>query len=172
MTQRPDIEAALARMGSKFGAKRELKALPDELLENETVHHIVSGEYSGGLGILVATDRRLLFVFRGIMKQITEDFGYNRISSIEYNGGMLLGGIKVYVSNQKAEIKNLQKTEAKRIVDDVRAFMNKPAEANNAPAPAPSSVHDELMKLKKLHEAGILDDATYEAKSKPLIEQL
>lgn len=160
-------------MGTKFGSKRELKALPDELLENETVHHIVTGEYSGGQGILVATDRRLIFVFRGIMKQITEDFGYSRISSIEYNGGLLLGGIKVYVSNQKAEIKNLQKVEAKRIVDDVRSRMNQPEPAvNNTPAEPTLSAHDELLKLKSLHTAGIIDDATYEAKSAPLIAQL
>lgn len=171
MTTRPDIEAALARMGSKFGSKRELKALPDELLENESVRHIVSGTYSNGQGILVATDRRLLFIFRGITKQITEDFGYGRISSIEYEGGLLLASIKVYVSNQKAKIENLQKAEAKRIVDDVRSWMNQP-KANDAPAPSQTSVHDELLKLKQLHDAGIIDDETYKEKSAPLIAQL
>lgn len=170
MSQRPDIEAAIARMGTKFGSKREIKALPDELHENETVNHIVVGEYSGGQGILVATDRRLLFIFRGIMKQITEDFGYDRISSIEYKGGMMLASIKVYVSNQKAEIGNLQKAEAKRIVDDVRTRMNQPTHATPA-EPAPS-VADELLKLKQLHDAGVLDDATYEAKRGPLVDKL
>jgi len=158
-------------MGSKFGSKRELKALPDELLENESVRHIVSGTYSNGQGILVATDRRLLFIFRGITKQITEDFGYGRISSIEYEGGLLLASIKVYVSNQKAKIENLQKAEAKRIVDDVRSWMNQP-KANDAPAPSQTSVHDELLKLKQLHDAGIIDDETYKEKSAPLIAQL
>lgn len=171
MTERKDIQDAISRMGTKFGSKRELKALPNELSENETVHHIVVGEYSGGQGILVATDRRLLFIFQGIMKQIVEDFAYDKISSIEYNGGLMLGGIKVYVSNQKAEIKNLQKPEAKRIVDDVRGWMNQPAPATNN-TPAPVSAHDELLKLKQLHDAGIIDDATYEAKKAPLIAKL
>ena len=168
MAERQDIADAISRMPSKFGAKRELKALPDELGPGETVEIIASGTYSDGVGILVATNRRLLFLFKGLVRSISEDFAYDRISSIEYKGGLALASINVYVSNQKAEIKSLTKPEAKAIVDLTRERMNAPKTAS---APAPS-VADQLLKLKELHAAGVLTDEQYAEKSAPLIGQL
>ena len=173
MTERPDIAAAAERMPSRFGAKRELKALPEELHPGETVEQIASGMYSDGVGILVATNFRLLFLFKGLVRSITEDFAYNRISSIEYKSGIALASVNVYVSNQKAEIKNLTKGEAKAIVDITRVRMNSAA-ANDGTVSlrGDSSPADQLLKLKELHSAGILTDEEYAAKSAPLIATL
>lgn len=174
MTERQDIADAIARMPSKLGAKKELKALPDELWEGETVEVIASGTYSDGVGILVATDRRLLFLFKGLIRSISEDFAYARISSIEYKGGMAFASVIVYVSNQKAEIKNLTKGEAKMIVDLARNRMNnpRPPEPVSASVPVVESPADQLLKLKQLHDAGVLTDEQYAEKTAPLIAEL
>lgn len=171
---RSDIEAAANRMVSKFGAKRELKALPEHLWEGETVHEVASGLYADGSGILVATDRRLLFFVKGVLSSKTEDFAYDKISSLEHKNGMMLSSITIYVSNQKAEIKNLGKEESKRITDFTRNKMNNPSHKDAVAAPSvPSeSISDQLLKLKQLHDAGVLSDEEYSAKSAPLIAQL
>lgn len=154
-------------MPSQFGTKREIKALPGELFEGEIVEAIASGAYSNGVGILVATDRRLLFLFRGIVRASSEDFSYDRITSVEYKGGLALASLIVYVSNQKAEIKNLTKPEAKMIADLTRARMT-----GGSAKIAAASPTDALLQLKQLLDAGILTQEQYDEKAQPLLAQL
>jgi len=59
---RPDIAAAKERMRTKLGAGKEIKKLLEHLHEGETVHTMLMGSYGRGQGLLVLTDRRLLFV--------------------------------------------------------------------------------------------------------------
>ena len=181
MQIRPDIAAAMSRMGTKIGAGKELRALPSELWPTETVMHLTSGTYSNGNGLLVVTDARILFLFMGVIRSMSEDFRYDRISSIEYKGGMLLATITVYVSNQKAVIQNVEKSLAKRIVDEVRATIHNPqtpyvpVQQASGPAVAPpigDSVADQLLKLKQLLDAGVLSQAEYDQKRSILIAQL
>jgi hypothetical protein len=73
---RPDIAAAVK--GWKYGGKREIKKLVEHLQEGETVDVIATGFYGGGKGIVVLTDRRLMFVKEGIMSKSSEDFPFSR----------------------------------------------------------------------------------------------
>lgn len=46
--------------------KKELKALPEVLTEGETIRYLVQGMYSGGIGVLCATNKRLVFIDKGL----------------------------------------------------------------------------------------------------------
>lgn len=165
---RPDIQAAADRIQSKLGIGKELKTLDAELWEGEQVARIVGGTYGKGNGIVVLTDRRVLFYFRGVVSAQTEDFPLDKISSIDFKSGLLLGEITVYVSSQKATIKNVEKEGGKLLVDEARAAISHHA----APSAASTSAADQLLKLKQLHDAGVLSADEYEAKRAPLIAQL
>ncbi len=67
------------------------------------------------------TDRRLLFVQDGVMSKSTEDFPYSKLSSVQWNSGMLLGTLTVFASGNRAEIKNMQKDDGKEMADALRA---------------------------------------------------
>ena len=70
--------------------KSEIKELPNIIRDDETIKDIVSGFYASHSGILVATDKRLIFVCKGLMWGLTvEDFPFDKISSIQYELGML-----------------------------------------------------------------------------------
>jgi hypothetical protein len=71
---RPDIEAAKGRMSVKVGAGRELKKLTEHLWHDEQVKEMTSGFYGGGQGLVVLTDRRLMFIKEGIVSRTSEDF--------------------------------------------------------------------------------------------------
>lgn len=167
---RPDIQAAADRIQSKLGIGKELKTLDAELWEGEQVSRIVGGTYGKGNGIVVLTDRRVLFYFRGVVSAQTEDFPLDKISSIDYKSGLLLGEITVYVSSQKATIKNVEKVGGKLLVDEARAAISHQTTPHHA-APAGTTA-DQLLQLKQLHDAGILSTEEYEAKRAPLIAQL
>lgn len=170
---RDDIQAAADRMPSTFTYKRDLNHLASELWEGETVDQIVGGSYGNGSGLLVLTDRRLLFFHKGLASATSEDFPLDQISSVEFKSGIALAQITVYASNQKATVKNLDKNAAKAIADTIRARISRGARQAPAAAPAPAvSAADQLLKLKALHDAGVLTEAEYQAKSAPLIAQL
>lgn len=118
---RPDIDAATAALPSALGAKREIRRLPGVLWEGETVQALAIGQYGGGQGLVAMTDKRLLFFKHGILKQVVEDFPYNKVSSVQWSAGPLMGTLTVFTSGNKAEIKSMQKDSGKALADKLRA---------------------------------------------------
>lgn len=171
---RPDIEAAKAKMRVKLGGGREIKKLPEYLWEGETVQAMTTGAYGKGTGLVVMTDRRLLFVQDGFMSKTSEDFPYSKISSVSWGSGMVMGTITVFASGNKAEIKNVQKEDGKEIVDALRERL---ADSPAAPAAATSSagqpdVMGQLRQLGELRDAGVLTPEEFEAKKADLLKRL
>ncbi|MBB6118255.1 PH domain-containing protein [Nocardiopsis algeriensis] len=129
---RPDIQAARNRMSYRLGSNREIKRLVNYLWEGETVTHLVGGVYGPGTGLVVLTDRRMMFIKDGWTSQVTEDFPFEKISSVQWSAGMMLGKITIFASGNKAEIEQVQKPDGKAIVDALNSIITK------APAPVPA----------------------------------
>lgn len=155
---RPDIQAARDRMSYRLGSNREIKKLTNYLWEGEQVTHLAGGVYGPGTGLVVLTDRRLMFIKDGWTSQTTEDFPFERISSIQWSAGMMLGKITVFASGNKAEIDQMQKPDGKAMVDAINSIISKgPAPA--APvqqAPAPAAPMSSFEMVKELRNRGIL----------------
>ena len=94
---RPDIAKARSLMSSKLGSGREIKELAEYLSDDETVERMVSGRYGGGVGLLVLTDRRLIFLKDGMVNKTLEDFPVDKISSVQWSSGMALGKLQIFV---------------------------------------------------------------------------
>lgn len=172
---RPDIDAAISKMPSKVGGKRELKKLPEHLWEGEQVSILETGQYGAGMGIMALTDRRLLFLKDGIMSQTSEDFPFDKISSIQWSSGMMFGKIAVFVSGNKAEITNVGKAQGKAIVDAVRNRISAasgpaaPAVSVAPPAPVSEDPVEQIQKLAGLRDAGILTEDEFSAKKAQIL---
>jgi hypothetical protein len=118
-----DIVAAMSgKIGSKYVKKKEFKELPNILQEDEMPLHCVWGTYmdSVGNGILLATDRRLIFIDKGLMSLKVEDFPYSRITSVQYKTGWASGEIVIHASGNKAKISNVLKDECTLFADWLR----------------------------------------------------
>lgn len=81
-----------------FGSNREIRRLPLYLNPDEEVLLIASGSRKDqrGRGLIVATDRRVLFIWDGWVFRTEQDFRYETISSVEFNTGILFGVFTVY----------------------------------------------------------------------------
>ncbi len=78
--------------------------------------------YQGGFGLLVATNQRLIFVDKGLIYGIrAEDFPCEKITSIEYQAGILFGDITIHASGNRARIEQVDKRQAAAFADFVRA---------------------------------------------------
>lgn len=157
--------------GSKLLGMKEIKALPDILWEDEKLEKLVQGFYENGNGILIATDKRLVFVDKGMIYGIrVEDFPYNKISSIQYQTGILGGKITIFASGNKAEIKRVAKAQAKNFGDYVRARISKiQNNLNNTNQHTEDDMTIQLEKLATLKQKGILTEEEFNAKKKLIL---
>lgn len=175
---REDIAAARSKMRVKSGGGREIKKLIEHLWEGESVDRMTTGLYGNGTGLLVLTDRRLLFVKDGMMSKTTEDFPLSKVSSIQWSSGMLLGTITVFASANKVEIKNVDKGDGKELVDVIRARIAPGADAPPPAAPAEPAAAagpdliDQIKRLGELHDAGILTDEEFSTKKAELLARM
>ena len=111
-------------MQSRLGSNREIRKLPEYLWEGELVTHLVSGVYGPGLGLVVLTNRRLLFVKNGWLSKLTESFPLDKISSVQWSEGVISGKLIVFSSGNKAEISQVPRPDGKKIADTLNNILN------------------------------------------------
>lgn len=146
----------------------EAKALLDVLGPDEIPERAVKGTLGSGNGLLVGTDRRAIFIDKGLIGLRVEEYPYDKISSIQFKTGMMLGEISIHTSGTAAEIKNVQKAETRTFAEWLRTRISQKA----APSGTASTQDDpmsQLAKVAELHKAGILTDEEFAAKKKQLL---
>lgn len=176
-TSRSDIEEAYSRMPNRLGTRREVKKLPGHLRDGEIVERMTNGSYGGGIGLLVLTDRRLLFVKEGRLSRVSEDFPLEKISSVQWSSGLTQGKITIFVTGNQAEIANVQKDDGKAMVDVIRerlAAHEATGHVDEAGAPAGQrdQIMDQLRQLGELHDSGVLTNEEFAAKKTELLQRL
>ncbi len=170
---RADIATAKNKMRVKLGGGREIKRLTEHLWEGETVERMTTGAYGNGTGLIVLTDRRLLFVQDGVMSKKSEDFPIDKVSSVQWSSGLMLGAIIIFASGNKTEIKNVNKDDGKEIVDVVRARLSTSAAEPSAAAGASQpDIIGQIRQLGELKEAGVLSVEEFETKKAELLKRL
>lgn len=170
---RPDIEAAAARMSSKIGAKREIRKLIDYLWEGETVEHMSSGQYGPGMGLVVMTDRRLMFVMDGWVNKTTDDFPFDKISSVQWSVGAVSTKLTIFASGNKVEMKSV--ADGKMIADALReriASGPAPVSASAPTAVVGEDVFETLRKLGELRDLGVVTPEEFEVKKAELLKRI
>lgn len=166
-------ELAKSKLQRKLGVGRELKKLPDRLDENEEVLNLASGTIGVKTGLVVVTDRRVLFFAAGITSTHQEEFPYRSVSSIEASTGMMSGKMRIFASGNKAEIKDVYpKNAVNEIADYVRARIGSHAAAPATAATPVSDPAERLRKLQRLRDDGLVSDAEFEAKRAELLSEL
>jgi len=155
-----------------FGRK-EIKELPNILWEDEKIENIIQGTYNNGNGILVATNRRLIFVDKGLVFGLkVEDFLYDKISSTQYETGLMFGKLTIFTSGNKAVIDNVIKARVRSFGDWLKAKISAPKEtapaAQNTTQPT-VDIADQLERLAKLKEQGILTEEEFAQQKKKIL---
>lgn len=162
---------------STFFGRKEIKELPNILAADEQIDNIVQGAYNKGQGILVSTNRRLVFVDKGLLYGLkVEDFPLDKISSIQYETGILFGKIKIHTSGNVSLIEDIDKSAARKFAEFVRDKLSRPKE-QAAPviiqqAAPQNSVLDQLAQLGQLKDSGILSADEFSEQKKKLLEKL
>ncbi len=174
---RPDIAAAWALVNNKTGRKRDVKKLPEYLHGGETVLAMTGGITGGKAGLLVATDRRALFVAEGVINHSFEDFPYDRINTVTSTRGMVFGSILINTAGAARVVEQVAKGEAEKVAAILRERVEavtrerytQPA-VSPPPTAAPAhGIAGELRDLATLRDEGVLTDEEFAAEKARLL---
>jgi hypothetical protein len=179
---RPDIAAARSRMRSRTGGAREIRRLELHVPSPERVEAMVVGMLAGGQGLLVLTDRRVLFVDDRRRSQHTKEFSLAEIQSIAWVSDVLTGRAVIAGPTGQVQVKNVNKDGGKEFVELVRSRLpedlNPGRGSGDSPDANPQSQADEsrilenLRKLGELRDAGVLTDEEFVVKKRDLLDRL
>ena len=154
-------------------ARKEIHELPDILSADEKIVSLVEGrnKVNNHHIILVATDRRLIFVDKEFLYGLkVEDFSYSKISSIQYDTGVMLASIDIQVTDDVVEIDGVGKYHAELFCEKVRDFMSRPEIVfQNTSEP---SVLDQLEQLGRLKESGVLSEEEFMDQKNKLMKKM
>lgn len=154
---------------------KNMAEVQQHLEPNEKVMASVLGTYEAkrlGVdmvrnGVLVATDRRLLFYAKKLTGYEMETFPYSNISSFESGKNFMGHTITLFASGNQAQVKWIKDVEGfNAIVGYVKPRIGH-KEAAPAPAAAPAA-EDPLQRLKMRMVNGEITPAQYEEMKKIL----
>lgn len=124
-------------------------------------------------GILVATDRQVVFYAKKMTGYDLESFPYSNISSLEMGKNMMGHHIKFFASGNEVRMKWIKDANGlQKFIEFVRDKMASAPSDGGAAAPAQESTLDKLKKLGELKDAGVISDAEFEATKAKLLTEL
>ena len=149
----------------------ERKMLYHLLESDERLECLCGGVFKTNYGVVVATDRRIIFLDKGIIASEVAELAYNSIESISYSGGMMRGSLNfglVGATTLSIE-KVMPKEQAKVFADVVRKHLNIGQTAAAPTVVQTASAMDELEKAAALYERGLLTPEEFAAKKAQLL---
>lgn len=126
-------------------------------------------------GILLATDRRVVFFSKKLTGYEMESFPYPNVSSFEQGKNMMGHTIRLFASGNQVDIKWIPAgSELQQLTQEVKRRMHQPTSVSIS-SPVPEStddVFDQLSKLGQLRDTGVITDAEFEAKKSVLLQRI
>ncbi len=154
----------------------------EHLEEGEQVETAINGKYEtkiGGndtvrSGILMATDRRLVFYAKKLAGYDLEVFPYENISSIEMGKNMSGHYVTFFASGNKVHLKWIdKKQDLSGFITAVKTRIAGGSAAAREEMPATPKSEDlasQIRKLAELRDEGILTEDEFQAKKTDLLE--
>ncbi len=153
-----ELQAAGA---TKWGMlKLESRYLPKILHDGESIGGMVYGRYGKGSAMLIATDRRVVFLDRSPGYTIADELTYDVVSGISLNSRWPYAGVTLHTRlgdfgltfvNIKAAERFVRFIEDRRL-EQVDHIVNTPLQASSKPKTAQATLNEEMITFLKEHE--------------------
>lgn len=169
-----EIKQQIEALGatSDFGTKKEIASLPDVLSPDERIKGLTSGMLDGNTWLITCTNKRVIFLDKGMLYGLSQkEIPLEKINSISYTTGMLLGGISIWDGAAKTEIQNIHKQTIKGFVDAINNAITDAKQSNQPGVSqvAQTDVATQLEKLAGLLERGLLTEEEFKSQKAKLL---
>lgn len=129
------------------------------------------GQDSVRSGVLLATDRRVVFYAKKMTGYELESFPYENISSFEQGKNFMGATLRFFASGNEVHLKWI-KGDVAPLASAVKQRMKggTPSPPVQQPQQQEPDVADQIRKLAELRDAGILTEEEFTAKKRQLLE--
>lgn len=157
-----------------FGTKKEIKYLPEILAHDEKIRCLTSGMMDGNTWLVVCTSKRVIFLDKGMFYGLKQaEIPLNKINSINQSAGFFFGTISIWYGTSSLVMTNVKKKSIKYFVHSTNKAIedldNNRREEGNEDNNLKDIVADELMKLAKLKEQGVLTQEEFDQQKAKLL---
>ncbi|MFN8504418.1 PH domain-containing protein [Kouleothrix sp.] len=150
-------------------ASLDILGVTKTLDASEEIEQAVRGKINGTKGILLATDRRLVFVNHGLIRMQSESFQYERISSVQIANGFVWSQLFLTIDSLKLTIDGIEKAVIGPFAAHLRHRINGGDVSPPVSETAPADLASQLERLAALREKGILSDAEFQDQKRKLL---
>lgn len=99
---------------------RSVEELQVEVGNEEVIHRLVRGSMDGQIGVLAATNKRVVFVSRGMVRKMLIDFPYSDLGAVTISHKLFTSTIYIRHGTDTLVFDKVTRRHAKRFV----AFLN------------------------------------------------
>ena len=155
-----------------FWTQKEIRALPDILGHDESIKAITSGIMENATWLAVCTDRRVIFLNRGMFFGLRQmQVPLDRIQAIDHEFTLVFGSISVWDGASKFTIRMVLKSSIMPFVkttEEAAAIFRKNVKSTTATQTG-ADIASQLEKLADLKEKGYLTAEEFAAQKKKLL---
>lgn len=170
------VESQMEQAGVSdlFGTKKEVKALPEILNDDEHIVYATSGMVDSNTVLAVLTQKRVIFIDKGLIYGIkSTEVPLDMINGVSYSKGIILGKISITNGAVTTVIDNVDKSAAPIMTEKIKATAEQYKQSLRTPvSSSPKPVldgPDQIRKYKSLADDGIITQEEFEAKKKQIL---
>jgi hypothetical protein len=160
----------------QFFTKKELHFLPEVLQDGENVIAFSSGLMDGNTWLITLTDRRLIFLDKGMIYCLKQSFiPLDKVNSVSGQTGIFFGTISISHGSKTHKIEKVWKKTVRNFTNLVQEQLEiinnavrNPRNSNQAPSPE-TDKYTQIEKLFNLKEKGILSEEEFELEKSKLL---
>ena len=157
-----------AGVSDLFGTKKEVKVLPELLDDSEVVVYATSGFVDKGTVLIVVTEKRLIFVNRGLIYGTDfKEIPFDHINAVSYSKGIMFAKISITNGADTTVIDSVAKETAPIFVDKLKKAISE-VNQTTSNGSFDNSIND-LRNLKQLLDDGIITQDDFDAKKKQIL---
>jgi hypothetical protein len=196
-----EIKDQIVATGAKLSifVDSEVEELVNVLDKDENLIAIAEGKYlyNNLEGIVVSTEKRIIFVDKKFFGGVFEnEFPLHKVSSVQHDTSLISSTLKVYTPGFTAEFKLYIKSAAKNFFDAIENYIGRSedqirlqqmqakaqqqqavqqpqqSQPESGQKEEPAVIFEQLEKLGKLREIGVLTEEEFAEQKKKLLAKL
>lgn len=170
-----DILEVIKETNSFFniGARKEVKYLPNILRDDEEIYYITSGRLQGNTWLITCTNKRLLFLDRGLFFGTrTKEFRLEKINGVSYSLGIFWGIINIEHGGNGFTIGGIKKRTVKKMAESIQKAIDDYFDDSTLKDSDPVFTNDkfyEIKRYKELWDLGIITQEEFLDKKHELL---